>query len=134
HKEWILRPLVLFSLITTQATVYPHQFVNGICCRLLKSYMVSCCAKGGGLSMQKEKILSELYHGNINPIAKSVVQGSAYQKAMHRLCSLEEKLAAQLDVEQQKLLQDFITAQGELNYISGEEKGDKSSTLYTITL
>ena len=26
--------------ITTQATVYPHQCVNGICCRLLKSYMV----------------------------------------------------------------------------------------------
>ncbi|MEG2082904.1 MAG: hypothetical protein RR011_06705 [Oscillospiraceae bacterium] len=72
--------------------------------------------------MQKEKILSELYHGNINPVAKSVVQGSAYQKAMHRLCSLEEKLTAQLDVEQQKLLQDFITAQGELNYISGEER------------
>ena len=72
--------------------------------------------------MQKERILSELYHGNINPVAKSVVQGSAYQKAMHQICSLEEKLMAQLDEEQQKLLQDFISAQGELNYISGEER------------
>ena len=72
--------------------------------------------------MQKEKILSELYHGNINPVAKSVVQGSAYQKAMHQISSLEETLMAQLDEEQQKLLQDFISAQGELNYISGEER------------
>jgi hypothetical protein len=54
--------------------------------------------------------------------AKSVVQGSAYQKAMHNISSLEEKLMAQLDEEQQKLLQDFISAQGELNYISGEER------------
>lgn len=72
--------------------------------------------------MQKEKILSELYHGNINPVAKSVVQGSAYQKAMHQLNDLEEKLMAQLDAEQRKLLQDFVSTQGELNYISGEER------------
>lgn len=72
--------------------------------------------------MQKEKILSELYHGNINPVAKLVVQGSAYQKAMHQISSLEEKLMAQLDEEQQKLLQDFISAQGQLKYISGEER------------
>lgn len=72
--------------------------------------------------MQKEKILSELYHGNINPVAKSVVQGSAYQKAMYQISSLEEKLMAQLDAEQRKLLQDFVSAQGELNYISGEER------------
>lgn len=72
--------------------------------------------------MQKEKILSELYHGNINPVVKSVVQGSAYQKVMHQLSDVEEKLVAQLDEEQQKLLQDFITAQGNLLYISGEER------------
>lgn len=72
--------------------------------------------------MKNEKILSDLYHGNINPVAKSVVQGSAYQKAMHQLNDLEEKLMAQLDEEQQKLLQDFMSVQGELNYISGEER------------
>ena len=66
--------------------------------------------------MQKEKILSELYHGNINPVEKSVVQGSAYQKAMRRLSDLEEELAVQLGEEQKKLLQAFITSQGELNY------------------
>ena len=66
--------------------------------------------------MQKEKILSELYHGNVNPVEKSVVQGSAYQKAMRRLSDLEEELAVQLGEEQKKLLQAFITSQGELNY------------------
>lgn len=72
--------------------------------------------------MQKEKILGELYHGNVNPVEKSVVQGSAYQKAMRRLSDLEEELAVQLGEEQKKLLQAFITSQGELNYISGEER------------
>jgi hypothetical protein len=72
--------------------------------------------------MQKEKILSELYHGNLNPVAKAVDQGSEYQMCQHKVADLEEKLMAQLDEEQQKLLQDFISAQGELNYISGEER------------
>ena len=77
--------------------------------------------------MQKEKILSELYHGNINPMEKSVVQGSDFQKAMLRLSALEEKLTAQLDAEQQKLLQDFITAQGELNYIQTASDWEQES-------
>lgn len=57
--------------------------------------------------MQKEKILSELYHGNLNPVAKSVVQGSAYQKAMHQLSDMEEKLMVQLDAEQKKTVTGF---------------------------
>lgn len=63
-----------------------------------------------------------MYHGNLNPVAKAVAQGSAYQKAMHRLTDLEEKLTVLLDAEQRKLLQDFVSTQGELNYISGEER------------
>lgn len=72
--------------------------------------------------MQKEKILSELYHGNLNPVAKSVVQDSEYQKAMQKISDLEEKLMKQLDDEQQKLLQEFISEQMKLNTISGEER------------
>ena len=72
--------------------------------------------------MQKEKILSELYYGNLNPVAKSVVQGSAYQKAMHQLSDMEENLMVQLDAEQKKLLQDFVSVQGEMSYISSEER------------
>lgn len=71
--------------------------------------------------MQKEKILSELYHGNLNPVAKSVVPGSEFQKRQREVAEFEEKLMAQLDEGQQKFLQDFITAQGYLLYISGEE-------------
>lgn len=72
--------------------------------------------------MQKEKILSELYHGNLNPVAKSVVQGSEYQKAMQKVSILEERLTEQLDDEQQKLLQEYISEQMKLNTISGEER------------
>ena len=72
--------------------------------------------------MQKEKILSELYHGNLNPVAKTVVPGSEFQKWQCKVSNLEEKLIAQMNGHQQQLLQDFITAQGELNYISGEER------------
>ena len=72
--------------------------------------------------MQKEKILSELYHGNLNPVAKSVVPGSEFQKRQREVAELEEKLMAKLDEGQQRLLQDFITAQGNLLYISGEER------------
>ena len=72
--------------------------------------------------MQKEKILSELYHGNLNPVAKSVVPGSEFQKRQREVAELEERLMAQLDEGQQTLLQDFITAQSNLLYISGEER------------
>lgn len=72
--------------------------------------------------MQKEKMLRELYHGNLNPVAKSVVQGSGYQKAMQKISDLEEKLMEQLDDEQRKLLQEYISEQMKLNTISGEER------------
>ena len=72
--------------------------------------------------MQKEKILSELYHGNLNAFAKSVVQGSDYQKAMQKISALEEKLMEQLNDEQRKLLQEYISEQMKLYTISGEER------------
>lgn len=72
--------------------------------------------------MQKEKILSELYHGNLNPVAKSVVQDSEYQKAMQKISDLEEKLMKQLDDEQLNLLQEYFSEQMKLNTISGEER------------
>ncbi|WP_312061113.1 DUF6809 family protein [Anaerotignum sp.] len=72
--------------------------------------------------MQKEKILSELYHGNLNPVAKSVVQGSEYQKCQHEVAALEEELLCMLEEQTKKKFQAFVTAQGKLNAISGEER------------
>ena len=60
--------------------------------------------------MQK-KILSELYHGNLNPVAKSIVQGNDYQKAMQKISVLEEKLIEQFNDEQRKLVQKYISEQ-----------------------
>lgn len=62
--------------------------------------------------MQKEKILSELYHGNVNPVEKSVVQGSAYQKAMRRLSDLEEELVVQLGRRTEKAVAGFHNVTG----------------------
>ena len=72
--------------------------------------------------MQKEKILSELYHGNLNPVAKPVVQGSEYQKCQHEVADLEEELLGILDEQCKEKFQAYITAQGKLNTISGEER------------
>lgn len=72
--------------------------------------------------MQKEKLLSELYNGNLCPIAKEVVQGSEYQKCMHELGEIEEKFSNLLDAEEKEKLQDFITAQGKLSCINAEER------------
>lgn len=72
--------------------------------------------------MQKEKILSELYHGNLNPVAKSVVQGSKYQKYQHEVADLEEELLGIFDEQCKEKFQAYITAQDNLNHISGEER------------
>ncbi len=72
--------------------------------------------------MQKEKLLSELYNGNLCPIAKKVVQGSEYQKCMNELAEIEEKFSSKLDAEEKEKLQDFVTAQGKLSCINGEER------------
>lgn len=44
------------------------------------------------------------------------------EKIMHRISNIEEKLMTQLDVDQKKLLQEFVSAQGNPNLISGEER------------
>lgn len=72
--------------------------------------------------MKKEKLLSELYNGNLCPIVKEVVQGSEYQKCMNELAEIEEKFSSQLDAEEKEKLQDFITTQGKLSYINAEER------------
>ncbi len=72
--------------------------------------------------MQKEKILSELYRGNLNPVAKKVVPGSEYQKCQHEAANLEEEILAVLDEQGKEKFQAFLASQGSLNYISGEER------------
>ncbi len=51
--------------------------------------------------MQEEKILSELYRGNLIPVEKSVVSGSDYKDTNAGLAELEEEIEAMLG-EQEK--------------------------------
>ena len=72
--------------------------------------------------MNDEKMLSELYHGNINPSAKSVVRGSEYQKSQHKLGDLLEELEKLLNTEEKDVLENIMTAWSELDCISSEER------------
>ncbi len=71
--------------------------------------------------MQKEKILSELYHGNIRPVEKEIVPNSEYKKAQLVLFDLVEELDKKLNDEEKKMLDDIMSAWGNLNTISCEE-------------
>ena len=75
------------------------------CYIAIPSLLWYCVVLEEEMKMQKGKILRELYHGNLNPVAKSVVQDSDYQKAMQKISTLEEKLMEQLNDEQRKILQ-----------------------------
>lgn len=71
--------------------------------------------------MQKEKILSELYHGNIRPAEKEIVPNSKYKKAQLALFDLVEELDKRLNEEEKKMLDEVITAWGNLSAIGSEE-------------
>ncbi len=58
--------------------------------------------------MQKGKILSELYHGNLNPVTKAVVKGSEFQKLQYRLDDTVGKLTKLLNENEQQLLDQSI--------------------------
>lgn len=72
--------------------------------------------------MQKEKVLSDLYNGKLNPVAQKVIHGSEYQKAMCSLSDLEEQLNSQLDEKQKQLLKEFVSAQMQLTSLGSEER------------
>ena len=71
--------------------------------------------------MQKEKILSELYHGNIRPAEKEIVPNSEYRKAQLALFDLVEELDKRLNDEEKKMLDDIMSAWGNLNALNSEE-------------
>lgn len=72
--------------------------------------------------MQKNKILSDLYNGKLNPVSQEIAHGSDYQKMMGEISELEEQLKAVLGQEQTKLLEKFISAQLKLGIIGSEER------------
>ena len=71
--------------------------------------------------MQKEKILSELYKGNIRPAEKEIVPNSEYRKAQLAIFDLAEELDSRLGEEEKKMLDGIMTAWGNLNAMTSEE-------------
>lgn len=67
------------------------------------------------------KLISELYHGNLDPSTKSVVQGSEYQKYQHAFCDTIEELEKLLNENEKQLLEKLSDAWNHLNSIGGEE-------------
>ena len=58
--------------------------------------------------MQKEKILGELYRGNLIPVEKSVVPGSELQRYQRQLADLEEEIQSILDEQGKGRFQVFM--------------------------
>lgn len=69
-----------------------------------------------------EKAISELYHGNIEPSVKQVVVGSQYHKYQIKLSSAIEELEKTLNTEEKVLLEEVMTAWGDLDCIGSQER------------
>lgn len=69
-----------------------------------------------------EKIISDLYHGNIQPSTKQVVVGSDYHKNQQALGDAADKLEQALNAEEKILLENVMTAWSNLDCIGNEER------------
>lgn len=65
-----------------------------------------------------QKILHELYYGNINPSEKFFIHDSEYGKTIKVVSDCEEKLLKLLNNDEKELFKTFSNAQGDLNQIS----------------
>jgi len=65
-----------------------------------------------------KSILEEFFHGNISPEVQFAEKGSEYDKTMHIICRVEEKLLERLNAEEKELLEKYIDAQMELNSLT----------------
>jgi hypothetical protein len=72
--------------------------------------------------MQKEKILRELYRGNLTPAGKNIVFGSEFQKQQQRLVELEKEIEAMLSGQEKERFHVYLTVQNSLLYSIGEEQ------------
>ncbi len=71
--------------------------------------------------MHNEKLIRELYHGNIQPNAKMIVNGSEYQKAQFMFSETIDKLEKSLNEQEKVLLEQLTDSFNTLNCIGSEE-------------
>ena len=68
-----------------------------------------------------QRILEELYFGNIDPNSKQFIRGSDFDKAMRVIAENEEKLTERLSDQDKSLFCEFSNAQSEINSMTAVE-------------
>ena len=69
------------------------------------------------------RVLVELYHGNINPNVKLFIKNTEYSEAINTVSKSENALIGMIfgRKQEEKLLEDLMKAQGEVNSITAVE-------------
>jgi hypothetical protein len=73
------------------------------------------------MKMQKKKILSELYNGNIVPQSRPIPKDSKYREIQMKLSDLEDAINQKLTTEDKKLFDELLSACSDLSTANGEE-------------
>ena len=65
-----------------------------------------------------QSILEEFFYGNISPEEQTFAQGSKYDKAIRTIFRNEKMLLERLNEEEKGILQEYTSAQMELNHLT----------------
>ncbi len=69
----------------------------------------------------KNRMLKDLYLGNIRPVERQAIQGSKFAKISHKIVDMEAQLQKILSPEAQRMLEKLMQAQIKRNAITAEE-------------
>ena len=72
--------------------------------------------------MSKEKILSELYNGNIRPIERKIKKDSQYHTLSNEVNDLGAEITKLLDEDGLKLFNTYSQSYGKLLHLNSEER------------
>ena len=72
--------------------------------------------------MSKEKILSQLYNGNIRPIEREIKKGSQCHTLSNEVNDLGEEITKLLDEDGLKLFNAYSESYGKLLHLNSEER------------
>lgn len=72
--------------------------------------------------MQKDKILSELFHGKILPFEREVKEGTQYYNLSNEVNGLGKEISKLLDEDGKKLLHAYSEGYGKLLHLNSEER------------
>ena len=86
--------------------------INNRAEEVVQSELVYCCGGAGML------ILEDLYLGDVRPSERSFKRNSQYVKALDELVKTGDALTDTLTEKQKEMIEDYMTAQREVNVIT----------------